>query len=103
MTNGLEFRLPVQTSRSRARAPDFASYVNHRRILLSPELSIQTQMAIGSDIMMVLNQCIPSTADRKTAQAAMELTHRWAKRSLDTRGESPQSMFAIVQGACFPD
>jgi queuine tRNA-ribosyltransferase len=82
---------------------EFQSYVDGRRILLSPELSIDTQKAIGSDIMMVLDQCIPSTADHAQAVTAMELTHRWAKRSLIARGDSPQSMFGIVQGACFED
>jgi queuine tRNA-ribosyltransferase len=81
----------------------FQSYVDGQMILLSPELSIQTQRAIGSDIMMVLDQCIPSTANHAQAKLAMELTHRWAKRSLDARGESPQSLFGIVQGACFQD
>jgi queuine tRNA-ribosyltransferase len=61
------------------------------------------QRAIGSDIMMVLDQCIPSTAEHAHAKAAMELTHRWAKRSREARGDSPQSLFGIVQGACFRD
>ncbi|MBC7396784.1 MAG: tRNA guanosine(34) transglycosylase Tgt [Bdellovibrionales bacterium] len=81
----------------------FKSYVDNQLILLSPEVSIQTQRAIGSDIMMVLDQCIPSTSSHAQAKAAMELTHRWAKRSLIAREDSPQSMFAIVQGACFED
>jgi len=51
----------------------------------------------------VLDQCIPSTADKATAKAALEITHRWALRSLKARGDSPQSMFAIVQGALYPD
>ena len=82
---------------------EFRSYVDGKVHLLSPETSIGTQIAIGSDIMMVLDQCIPSTADKATAQAALEITYRWAKRSLAARGESPQSMFGIVQGALFPD
>jgi queuine tRNA-ribosyltransferase len=53
--------------------------------------------------MMVLDQCIPSTAPHSKAKLAMELTHRWAKRSLQSRGDSPQSLFAIVQGACYAD
>jgi queuine tRNA-ribosyltransferase len=91
---------------SRAMSEDgavFQSYLDGRTILLSPEVSIETQKAIGSDIMMALDQCIPSTADEATARAAMELTHRWAARSLAARGDSPQSMFAIVQGALFPE
>ena len=78
----------------------FKSYVDGKSILLTPEESIDTQKAIGSDIMMVLDQCVPSTSDRKTVKDAMDLTHRWAKRSLDARGDSPQSMFGIIQGAC---
>ncbi len=81
----------------------FQSYVDGNMIMLSPELSISMQRAIGSDIMMVLDQCIPSTAPHAQAVQAMELTHRWAKRSLIARGDSPQSMFAIVQGACYQD
>ena len=89
---------------SRAMGEDgasFQSYLDGRTILLSPEVSIETQKAIGSDIMMVLDQCVPSTADEATARAAVAITHRWARRSLEARGDSPQSLFAIIQGALF--
>ncbi|MFZ2957122.1 MAG: tRNA guanosine(34) transglycosylase Tgt [Candidatus Ozemobacteraceae bacterium] len=78
----------------------FQSYVDGKSFLLSPESSIEMQGAIGSDIMMVLDQCISSTAPFDQAKSAMELTHRWAVRSLQARGDSPQSLFGIVQGAC---
>ncbi len=81
----------------------FQSYVDGATHLLSPETSIEMQRAIGSDIMMVLDQCIPSTASFAEAEAAMELTHRWAVRSLAARGDSPQALFGIVQGACHAD
>jgi queuine tRNA-ribosyltransferase len=82
----------------------FTSYVDGTPHLLSPESSIAMQQAIGSDIMMVLDQCIPSTAPHAEAEAAMQLTHRWAVRSLKARGDDcPQAMFGIVQGACHPD
>lgn len=81
----------------------FQSYVDGDEHLLSPETSIAMQKAIGSDIMMVLDQCIPSTAGHEETTAAMELTHRWALRSLAARGDSPQAMFGIVQGACHAD
>lgn len=81
----------------------FKSYVDGRDILLSPEASIQTQCAIGSDIMMVLDECVPSTVERSVALTAMERTHRWALRSLAARGDAPGAMFGIVQGACFED
>lgn len=85
------------------RGARFASYVDGRMHLLSPEESIRIQKAIGSDIMMVLDQCIPSTSPHAEAEKAMLLTHRWAKRSLEARGDSPQSLFGIIQGACYAD
>jgi queuine tRNA-ribosyltransferase len=94
------FSLPHSRSMTEEGAV-FQSYIDGRSILLSPETSIETQKAIGSDIMMVLDQCIPSTATEEVARAALQLTHRWAARSLAARGDSPQSMFGIVQGALF--
>ncbi|MEO6165292.1 MAG: tRNA guanosine(34) transglycosylase Tgt [Candidatus Binatia bacterium] len=82
---------------------NFKSYVDGKSYLLSPESSIEMQQAIGSDIMMVLDQCIPATAAYPQAQAAMELTHRWAQRSLRARGDAPAGLFGIVQGAGHPE
>ncbi len=96
------FSLPGSRTMSEEGA-QFRSYVDRTLIRLSPERSIATQRAIGADIMMVLDQCVPSTVDHGVARAAMELTHRWAERSLAARGESPQSLFGIVQGASYPD
>ncbi|MCB9570578.1 MAG: tRNA guanosine(34) transglycosylase Tgt [Kofleriaceae bacterium] len=73
------------------------------RLRLTPEDSIETQRAIGSDIMMVLDHCIDARSPHAEARAAMELTHRWARRCLAARGDRDQAMFAIVQGACFED
>lgn len=79
---------------------EFSSYVDGTKHLLSPEHSIGTQKSIGSDIMMAMDLCIPSTADFDETKKAMEHTHRWALRSLKARGDSPQAIFGIVQGAC---
>ncbi|HOP64036.1 MAG TPA: tRNA guanosine(34) transglycosylase Tgt [Spirochaetota bacterium] len=81
----------------------FKSYYDGRSILLSPETSIGTQKIIGSDIMMAMDQCIPSTSDEKICADSVELTARWAERSLAARGDSLQSIFGIVQGACYPE
>lgn len=88
----------------REEGAEFRSYVDGELHRLSPESSIAMQRAIGGDIMMVLDQCIASTASHAEAEAAMELTHRWAIRSLRARGDdSPQALFGIVQGACHRD
>jgi queuine tRNA-ribosyltransferase len=80
----------------------FVSYVDGRIHHLSPEGSIAMQTAIGSEIMMVLDECPPSTADFGVLQAAMERTHRWALRSLASRSDPAQALFAIVQGGLDP-
>ncbi|MEI8340396.1 MAG: tRNA guanosine(34) transglycosylase Tgt [Verrucomicrobiota bacterium] len=95
------FSLPHSRSMTEEGAV-FQSYTDGRSILLSPEVSIGAQVAIGSDIMMALDQCVPSTAEESVARAAVDLTRRWAGRSLAARGDSPQAMFAIAQGALFP-
>ncbi|MDB6167890.1 MAG: tRNA guanosine(34) transglycosylase Tgt [Verrucomicrobia bacterium] len=96
------FSLPGERSMNEDGAR-FRSYVDGDIHLLSPESSIAMQKLIGSDIMMALDQCIPSTAPHDEALAAMELTHRWARRSLEARGDSAQALFGIVQGACHHD
>jgi queuine tRNA-ribosyltransferase len=96
------FSLPNARRMTEAGAA-FRSYLDGRAILLSPETSIETQLAIDSDLMMVLDECVPSTSSRDVAAAAMERTHRWAARSLAARGDAPNALFAIVQGACFED
>ncbi len=81
----------------------FRSYYDGRKILLSPETSIETQRIINSDIMMAMDQCVPSTSEITLCSEAADITARWAERSLAARGDSPQSLFGIVQGACFPE
>jgi queuine tRNA-ribosyltransferase len=81
----------------------FQSYLDGSTHLLSPAKSIEVQKAIGADIMMVLDVCIASTSNREQANEAMQTTHRWAKESLEARGDSPQALFGIVQGALFED
>lgn len=80
----------------------FRSYVDGRAHHLSPEQSIEMQTAIGSDIMMVLDECINATVDEAAVRAAMERTHRWALRSLAARSNPRQALFAIVQGGLVP-
>ncbi len=81
----------------------FRSYHDGRKILLSPETSIGTQKLINSDIMMAMDQCIPSTSEESLCREAADITARWAERSIAARGDSAQSIFGIVQGACFPE
>ena len=91
------FSLPTERTISEEGAR-FASYIDGRIHMLSPEGSIEMQTAIGSDIMMALDECIDATGDETAVRAAMERTHRWALRSLAARSNPEQALFAIVQG-----
>ena len=94
------FSLPGEREVSEAGAR-FRSPFDDRTILLSPETSIAAQRSIGSDVMMVLDVCVPSTASEATVAEAMHRTHRWALRSLAAR-TTEQALFAIVQGGVSP-
>lgn len=96
------FSLPGSRT-MREEYAEFTSYIDKTLVRLSPERSIETQKIIGSDIMMVLDHCVPSTVEHNVAREAMELTHRWAQRSLIARGDSNQALFGIVQGASYED
>ncbi len=83
----------------------FASPVNGDRLLLTPEVSMQVQCALASDVAMVFDECTPYPATRDEAARSMELSLRWARRSRDAfnRGASPNALFGIVQGGMHED
>ena len=85
----------------------FQSHLNGDSRFLSPEISMQIQTVIGSDIALVLDECLPAEVDEERAKAAMLRTYRWAKRSKDEfeklRLETghKNNLFGIPQGAQF--
>jgi queuine tRNA-ribosyltransferase len=81
----------------------FRSPVNGDKVFLGPEESIAIQQALGSDIVMVLDECTPYPADHATAAESMRLSLRWAARSRAAHGESEAALFGIVQGGMHPD
>ncbi|HET9402697.1 MAG TPA: tRNA guanosine(34) transglycosylase Tgt [Candidatus Acidoferrales bacterium] len=88
----------------------FRSHLDGTEYFLSPEKVLEIQMALGSDIMMVLDECIEAPAEYSATEKAAARTFDWARRSrkhLDEakmRGEGlAQAMFAIVQGGTYAD
>jgi queuine tRNA-ribosyltransferase len=76
----------------------FSSPVNGSKVFLGPEESMAVQRALGSDIVMIFDECTPYPADIDTAAKSMELSLRWAKRSKEAHGDNPSALFGIVQG-----
>lgn len=96
------FSLPHQRVISE-QGVEFRSYLDQAPRFFSPESNIAFQEVIGSDIMMVLDVCVPSTSPRDIAARAMERTHRWAKRCQSAQQNQSNALFGIVQGAIFED
>ncbi|MEG0021760.1 MAG: tRNA guanosine(34) transglycosylase Tgt [Bacilli bacterium] len=78
---------------------NFKSHIDGRKLFLTPELSIQIQNKLDSDIAMSFDECIPFPASYEYAKASTERTLRWAKRGLETHSNPNQSIFGIIQGS----
>jgi len=88
----------------------FRSHLDGSEHLLSPEKAVEIQLALGSDIAMVLDECIETPAPRDKAEAAVRRTTEWARRArhyflecATRNGNLGQRQFGIVQGATFSD
>jgi queuine tRNA-ribosyltransferase len=81
----------------------FRSHLDGSRLFLGPENAIQVQEALGSDIMMALDTCIPYPATRDQAARATALTARWARRCREAQTDTGQLLFGIVQGGMYAD
>ncbi|MDD5251306.1 MAG: tRNA guanosine(34) transglycosylase Tgt [Patescibacteria group bacterium] len=79
----------------------FTSYVDGRRLFMSPEDSIRIQEALGADIVVAFDECTSPVADAKYTRLSMERTHRWAERCLKARTRGDQAMYGVVQGGRF--
>mgnify|MGYP001821990245 FL=1 len=80
----------------------FNSPVDGARVFLGPEESIAVQHALGSDIIMIFDECTPYPATEEEAQKSMELSLRWAARSKQAHGDHASALFGIVQGGMYP-
>jgi queuine tRNA-ribosyltransferase len=81
----------------------FSSPVNGEKIMLTPERSMEVQRSLNSDIVMIFDECTPYPASHKESKDSMELSLRWAQRSKDAHGDSPNALFGIVQGGMYED
>jgi queuine tRNA-ribosyltransferase len=81
----------------------FRSPINGDPVMLTPERSIQVQRDLGSDIVMIFDECTPYPATEDEARKSMELSLRWAARSRAEfdRSENPNALFGIVQGGMY--
>ena len=78
----------------------FRSPVDGREHLLTPELAVEVQLALGADVIHPLDECLAYPATTEQTERSLALTLRWARRSLDAHraAATPAAMFGIVQG-----
>ena len=81
----------------------FRSPINGDKVLLTPEYSMQIQKELGSDIVMIFDECTPYPATYDQANDSMSLSLRWAKRSKQAHQGNPSSLFGIVQGGMYDE
>jgi len=81
----------------------FQSHIDGSSHILTPEKVVELQTAFGSDVMMVLDECLELPSDRSRTEESVTLTLRWAKRARRTKSGGTQAMFGIVQGGMYPD
>jgi queuine tRNA-ribosyltransferase len=82
----------------------FASHIDGSRHLLSPEKSMEIQNALGADIIMAFDECVPYPTEREYVEASVLRTTRWAGRCKEAHKDTQkQSLFGIMQGGMFKD
>jgi len=81
----------------------FRSPVDGSVVFMGPEESMSVQRDLGSDIVMIFDECTPYPATYREARDSMELSLRWAERSKAAHGDNPAALFGIVQGGIYPD
>ncbi len=81
----------------------FCSHIDGSKKFLSPEVSMEVQMALGSDIVMAFDECVPYPADYNYAKQSTERTIRWLQRCKEAMTAPNQGLFGIVQGGMYKD
>jgi len=81
----------------------FSSPVNGDKVFMGPEESMQVQRMLGSDVVMIFDECTPYPADEQQTRESMQLSLRWAKRSKAAHADNPAALFGIVQGGMYPE
>lgn len=85
------------------RGVHFRSPIDGARIFLGPEESMVIQRALGSDVVMIFDDCTPYPATFAQTRDSMELSLRWAARSKAAHGDHPVALFGIVQGGMYSE
>ena len=93
----------ASSNKIREDGVEFRSLLDGRTHFFTPESVMEIEQALGADIAMAFDECAPFPSDRDYTIAAMNRTHRWAKRCIAAHTREDQALFGIVQGGTFGD
>ncbi len=93
----------ASSNKIREDGVEFRSLLDGRTHFFTPESVMEIEQALGADIAMAFDECAPFPSDRAYTIAAMNRTHRWAKRCIAAHTREDQALFGIVQGGTFGD
>jgi queuine tRNA-ribosyltransferase len=82
---------------------EFRSAIDGTKLMLSPEKAMEVQNALGADVIMAFDECIPHPSDRAYVEESVERTLRWAARCITAHARDDQLLFGIVQGGMYED
>ncbi len=89
------------SNKIRENGVEFRSLLDGRKHFFTPESVMEVEQALGADIAMAFDECAPYPSDERYTQAAMERTHRWARRCKAVHTRADQALFGIVQGGMY--
>ena len=81
----------------------FAEEKGGKRVFFTPERAVEIQEALGADVIMAFDECLPHPCERAYAEASVDRTTRWAERCLAAKSRADQALFGIVQGGMWRD
>ena len=86
-----------------AQGVTFASHLDGRELVFTPECVVEMQARLGADLIMPLDECLGASATRSEAEGALERTQAWWRRSVSVHRRKDQALFGLIQGGLFDD
>ena len=93
----------LATVRISEKGASFRSPIDGSQVFMGPEESMAAQRTLGSDIVMIFDECTPYPVEMHQARESMERSLRWAARSKTAHGENTNALFGIIQGGVYPE
>lgn len=103
LTDSGGFQIYSINGKTKEEGVSFQSHLDGSYHLITPEMAVEIQEALGADIIMCLDECVPYPSSYDYTRESSSLTTRWAERCKKAHKKNDQALFGIIQGGMFPD